>query len=284
LQTPEPVAGNYTLQVNASQALSYVRALSPVPSLYLSSALIKNGSVLSIVPRIIELGPSSIGFSQNLFNASLSGQERLCWVITLADTSGIGGSGSVGTFAVDAKSGEVLSLTTMEQVPASRGPPYVSASLVPPSAQNLTILQETFQMNVSAVGLPHSVPVEVPGVLTARPGSTGSIQVSFSENFENYFVASLSFSNPLPGIQDLSPDGLPLGVSARFSSSTLTHSGTGNATRTIFLTIDNNAPQGTYLINLNVVTSDIQAGGGQLSFFLTVWSGTGQWPPPPPVG
>jgi hypothetical protein len=280
--TTEPVAGNYTLQVNASQALSYVRALSPAPSLFLSSALIKNGSVSSIEPRIIELGPSSIGFSQNLFNASLSGQERLCWVITLYYTSGIGGSG--GTFAVDAQSGELLSLTTMDYFPSSPGPPYVSASLVPPSAQNLTVSQETFQMDVNATGLPHSVPVEVPGVLIARPGSTGSIQVSFSENFENYFVANLSFSNPLPGLQDLSPDGFPPGVSASFSSSTLTPAGASNATRTIFLTIDNDAPQGTYLINLNVVTSDIQAGGGQLSFFLTVWSGAGQWPPPPSVG
>jgi len=262
--------------------LSYVRALSTVPSLFLSSALIKNGSVSSIVPRIIELGPSSIGFSQNLFNASLSGQERLVWVITLYYTSGIGGSG--GTFAVDAQSGELLSLTTVDYVPSSPGPPYVSASLVPPSAQNITVSQETFQMDVNATGLPPSVPVEVPGVLIARPGSTGSIQVTFSENFENYFVANLSFSNPLPGLQDLSPDGLPPGVSARFSNSTLTSAGASNATRTIFLTIDNNAPQGTYLINLNVVTSDIQAGGGQLTFFLTVWSGTGQWPPPPSVG
>jgi hypothetical protein len=281
-QTTVPVAGNYTLQVNASQALSYVRALSPVPSLFLSSALIKNGSVSSIEPRIIELGPSSIGFSQNLFNASLSGQDRLCWVITLYDTSGIGGSG--GTFAVDAQSGELLSLTTVDYFPSSPGPPYVSASLVPPSAQNLTVSRETFQMDVNATGLPHSVPVEVPGVLIARPGSTGSIQVSFSENFENYFVANLAFSNPLPRIQDLSPDGLPPGVSASFSDSTLTPSGADNVTRTIFLTVDNNAPQGTYLINLNEVPSDLLAAGGQLSFFLTIWNGTGLWPPPPSVG
>jgi hypothetical protein len=283
-QTPEPVPGNYTLQVSASQALSYVRALSPVPSLFLSSALIENGSVSSIVPRIIGLGPSSIGFSQNLFNASLSGKERLCWVITLDDTSGIRGSGSEGTFAVDAQSGELLSLTTMGFVPSSPGPPYVSASLVPPSAQNLTVSQETFQMGVNAAGLPRSLPVEVPGVLTARPGSTGSIQVSFSANFENYFVANLTFSNPLPGIQDLSPDGLPPGVSASFSNSTLTPSAGGNATRTIFLAIDSDAPQGTYLMNLNEAPSDILAAGGQLSFFLTVWNGTGPWPPPPSVG
>ncbi len=282
-QTTVPVAGNYTLQVNSSQALSNVRALSPVPSLYLSSALIKNGSVLSIEPRIIELGPSSIGFSQNLFNSSLSGQERLCWVITLVDHSGIGGSGSLGTFAVDVRSGEVLSLTTMEQLPGSPGPPFVSASLVPSSAQNLSISQETFQMDVNAAGLPYSVPVEVPGVLIARPGSTGSIQVSFSANFENYFAADLNFSNPLPGLQDLSPDGLPPGVSASFSNGILTHSGTGNATRTLFLTIDDSAPQGTYLINLNEVPTNILAAGGQYSFFLTIWNGNGDWPPPPSV-
>jgi hypothetical protein len=279
-RTTEPVAGNYTMRVNASQALSYVRALGPLPSLSLSSALIRNGSVTSIAPRIIEFGPSSIGFSENLFNASLSGQERLCWVITLSDHSGTGGSGSEGTFAVDAQSGELLSLSTERFVPSSPGPP-VSASLVPASAQNLTIFQETFQADVNAVGLPHSVTVKVPGIVVARPGSTASIQVKFSSTIQNYVAANLAFSNPMPGLQDFASNGLPPGVSASFSNRTLTLAGAAGATRTVMLTIDRSAPSGTYLVSLNAVPPDLRAAATSVSFFLTVWDGMGQFPPPP---
>jgi hypothetical protein len=156
--------------------------------------------------------------------------------------------------------------------------------MVIPSALNITISQETFQMNLSAAGLPSSVPVAVPGVFLLKPGSTASIQVNFSSAIGNYVNASLQFSNPLRGLQTLSTDGLPPGVSATFSNSTLALPGYANATRTIFFSVDASAPSGTYLVSLSPVSPELPGAVIPVSFFLTVWDGVGQWPPPPSFG
>src|SRR5947209_2720744 len=105
--------------------------------------------------------------------------------------------------------------------------------------------------------------------------------IHFSSNIQNHNTAILAFSLPLPRLQSLSPTGLPPGVSGRFSNDTLTLAGAVSATRTLTLSIDGSAPSGTYLVNLNAVPPDLQGAATSVAFFLTVWDGAGQFPPPP---
>jgi hypothetical protein len=79
--------------------------------------------------------------------------------------------------------------------------------------------------------------------------------VNFSSNLSNHFIGNLTFSNPLPDIQNLQTNGLPVGVTASFSNDTLVLNGAVSSTRTVFFTIYKNAPTGTYLVNLNVALS-----------------------------
>jgi hypothetical protein len=231
-------------------------------------------------PRIIKFDSAANFAVLHALNSTLDGTSRLCWAISLTYPAQTSRQGWGGVFAVDAQTGKLDSEFVGPILPESI-PAMVRSNLVQSSAHNITISQETFQMSVNATGLPHSVPVVVPGVLMARPGSTASIQVNFASNFENYFVANLTFSNPLPNLQNLSPNGLPPGVSASFSNNTIALQGAVSTTRTIFLTIKADAPTGTYLLYLNTVLPSLLV---PVPFFFTIWNGTGQWPPPPSVG
>jgi hypothetical protein len=100
-----PGSEQFDLVVNSSSALRTVRAegttISGVPP-----ALARNGTVLFMEPRIALLGPSSNNAAfQDPLNASLSGQQRLCWVIQLSTPTPQ--YGYHGTFAVDAETGEL---------------------------------------------------------------------------------------------------------------------------------------------------------------------------------
>jgi hypothetical protein len=82
-----PVPGTYQLNVSSSQALQTIRdhgAVGSVPSI-----LSLEGNVTSISPRIVMFGPSqNYGYFQNPLDSSLDGQERLCWVIGMTETTG----------------------------------------------------------------------------------------------------------------------------------------------------------------------------------------------------
>jgi len=284
--TWEPLlSGNYTLNVTAADAIQTVRGMgdfhNPSPNQTFSAALTQDGNITSISPRIIKFASGADLPLQNPINSSLDGQSSLCWVISLTNSYKNGGGGQQGSFAVDAETGKVVSGWEQGLVPSGPSIFGVGSSLVIPSAKNITISQETFQMNVSAVGLPSSVPVAVPGVLVLKPGSTASIDVNFTSGIGNYVNASLQFSNPLPGLQALSSDGLPPGVSATFSNSTLALPGYTNATRAISFTLGPSAPSGTYLVSISPVSPEFPGIVGSVTFFLTVWDGAGQWPAPP---
>ena len=265
--TYQPLPENYTLSVTADQAIQAVRGLGAFQSA--PSDLTQSGNLTSISPRIIKFDSGASFEVQHPLDSKLDGTSRLCWAVSLTYPATTSRQGWEGVFAVDAQTGELDSLSVGPIFPIDV-PPEVSSNIIPSSARNITISQETFQVSVNATGLPPSVPVTIPGVLLARPGSTASIQVNFSSDFQNSFITSLTFSNPLSGLQDLSPNGLPPGVSASFSDATLALQGGASTTRTVLLTIEPNAPAGTYLMYLNT-----------LPFFLTVWNGIGQWPPPP---
>jgi hypothetical protein len=150
--------------------------------------------------------------------------------------------------------------------------------------KNFTASQEIFQINGSIVGSTNPAAVAVPTAVLARPGSNGSIDLNFTSTItNNNFNVTLSSSNPLPGIQILSStDGLPQGVSFRFTKQSMIIPQNGSTTSQLLITVDRNAPSGTYLIEVDGMLAG-QPGAMKILFFLTVWDGHGEWPPPPIV-
>ncbi len=103
-----PISGSYELKVGSSSAVAAVRASGinvTVPGR--AFQLAKLGNATSEQPRITLLGPTAPNapFDAPL-NASLSGQKRLCWIITL--TGSDESYTYTGTFAVDAADGELM--------------------------------------------------------------------------------------------------------------------------------------------------------------------------------
>jgi hypothetical protein len=271
-----PTSGHYELDVNSSRALATLRAegatIKGVPP-----ALTENGTVSFIEPRIVLLGPTSNNVAfQNPLDSSLSGQKRLCWVIQLYSPT------YQGTFAVDAETGKLVSGFAQNLAPNTLVE-TVSGSLDYSSARNLTVSQEVFQVNGSIIGRSGMVPVVVPNVLIIKPGSSSKTDLNFTSSFpdRSMNMSLQSFSNPLPGLQDLSAEGLPAGVSAQFLTPSVVVPPNGTGAAAISITADENAPPGTYLMELNAAWSSPAGAQSGVIFLLTVWNGAGQWPPPP---
>ena len=127
------------------------------------------------------------------------------------------------------------------------------------------------------------MPVVVPNVLVIKPGSSSKIDLNFTSSFpdRSMNMSLESFSNPLPGVQVLSADGLPAGVSAQFLTPSVVVPANGTAVGAISISADKNAPSGTYLMKLSAAWSSPAGGQSSVVFLLTVWNGAGQWPPPP---
>ena len=271
-----PTPGNYTLTVTASQALAVVRALGELQGY--PPALTQAGHVTSISPRIIQF----TGSDYSHLAPGLSGKYELCWRIAMSSSSPPGQEGSQGVFYVDGQNGSLSASSVGTTYPESN-PGFVGASLVP-SVRGASVQNESFQTNVDSAGLPKVVTVNVPDVIVMKTGSTGVIEVNFSSDLQNTFVASLSFSNPLPAIQALQGNGLPEGVQATFDNGTVELVGVANATRSVTISVSQDAPSGTYLLSLESGTPAYPNIIAPLQFFLTVWNGNGAWPSPPGLG
>ncbi len=276
-----PTSGHYELRVDSSRALEAVRgsSLSGVPP-----ALTENGNVTMMEPRIVLLGPSSNNAAfQNPLNASLSDEKRLCWVIQLYSPTP--GYGYQGTFAVDAETGKLVSGWAQNLYPGMRIQ-SITGSVDYSSAANLTVAQETFPLYGGIVGTLASVPVSVPNVLVVSPGSSASIGLNFSSTMTADLNATLSFANPLPGVQSLSQGGVPQGVSLQFERQALVVPGGSWTGTRLLVSVDKSAPAGTYLLEVSETIHNPQGTSmvaASVLFFLTVWNGTGEWPPPPIV-
>jgi hypothetical protein len=271
--------GQFELNVNSSRALETVRASSLPPGI--PRTLVENGTIGFMEPRVVIPG---VVPGMTWLNSSVLGQGRLLWVIDMSYS--IYG----GQFYVDAGTGQLVTANMGEGAGVSHPiGSFESGAVAFSTAKNLTVAQETFQMNASIIGRSGSVGVIVPNALIAKPGAKASIQLNYTTfDVANPPNVTLSFANPLLGFQNFSSDGSPPGLSLQFSSPTLALlPGNGSAYATLLLSVDKNAPSGTYLIETDakyfsqeygVLTGDIQ-----LMFFLSVWDGSGKWPPPPVV-
>jgi hypothetical protein len=271
-----PASGNYELRVNSTEAMDQVRAanLSGIPT-----ALEKNGTVSSLEPRIVMFGSTSNNIAfQNPLNASFSDTTRLCWVVQLS--SPVPDFGYQGTFAIDAESGKLVSGWSQEMYPGMQYQ-YAKGSPIFSSANNLRVLTESFRIDGNAFGVRGSVPVAVQNVVVAMPGTAGVMALNFSSNYDVEEDANFSFVNLLSTLQTLLPNGLPPGVSIQTSPKSLVIPGNGQTQVNLSISVDQSAPEGTYLVDLHAEPSDPLQNEVNIYFFLSIWNGIGQWPPPP---
>ncbi len=275
---PLPTPASLKVSINSSSAVAAIREsnLSGVPR-----ALSANGTVTFMEPRIVFFGPTSNNEAfTDPVNASLSGQYALCWVVSLYSLTP--GFGYQGTFAVDAGTGQLVSGSAGELFPNT--PSYtVAGSVDYPSANGLAVSQEVFQISGSPIAAPGTLPVTVPDVLIAKPGSTGSIELNFSSTLAQNLSATLSLVNPLPKLESL-PNGLPAGISIQFTPKAFAVPALVSVDTQLTISVSQNAPAGTYLLDINATlynSDGTQWGGSGVVFLLSVWDGSGQWPPPP---
>jgi hypothetical protein len=109
-----------------------------------------------------------------------------------------------------------------------------------------------------------------------KPGSIGALSINFSYYGPAYVGATLDFYVLPTNAKTPPPVGRPPGVTVSFSSNPVAVNPTSSTTCMIFFAVEVDAPPGTYLVNVKPVSGLFP----QLPFLLTIWNGTGQWPPP----
>jgi hypothetical protein len=115
--------------------------------------------------------------------------------------------------------------------------------------------------------------------VVAKPGSTASVELNFTSTMTDNVNSTLRFVNPLPGFESLSPGAAPQRVSLQLEPQALVVPGNGSADVRLLISIDKNAPSGTYLIEVNGALPNpgwAQSGTSSVLFLLSVWDGTGQ--------
>ena len=264
-------SGQYELRINSSRALETVRTsnLSGVPS-----ALTEKGTVRFMEPRVVipNQSPSTRGWLDSFLSGS-----KLLWIIEL------GYSNYHGVFVVDAVTGNLVTGSAGVSLGMHLGGAYYG-SVAFSTARNLTVAERTFRTNGTIIGRPGSVEVAVPDVLIVKPGTAGSIQLNYTNSRVGDPNINLSFADPLPDLQSLSSAAVPPGVSLQFSNSTMALPSNGTASATLLISVDKNAPSGTYLLEVDATnTGPYLQGKIQVLFFFSVWKGSGEWPPPPMV-
>ena len=273
---------HFELKVSMTEALNIVRSsnLTGVPR-----ELTENGTVSMIEPRITFLGPDSkFGYLQNPLDPSLSGEKRLCWLIQLSSLHP--GYGYQGMVVVDAENGRIVADYAEQNLPSNYYP-FLSGAIDGLSAYNLSVLQLSFPMDGRVVGREGKLPLIVPNVVVVRPGVSGSIELNITSNHRQDVVTNLTMANPLPSSQNLSSDSSPEGVSLQFIRKQILVPSNGWSEATLLITAQNNAPQRTYLLEVDLdymYPLDNQPSKQSFVFLLTVWDGIQQLPPLPIIG
>ncbi len=279
-----PTSAQLELNTNSSAALGAIRDSNLVD---VPRELSANGVVTFMQPRLVLFGSNSNNEAfMNPINASLSGHYSLCWVIELYSPTP--NYGYQGTFAVNAQTGQLLSGWAQVLFPSIHYEYVGLGSTVYSSARNINVSTEMFEIDGGIVGVSGHVPVAVPNVVIAKPGSRGTIELNFSSTIDSAAKANLSFVNPFSSFQSLPSNGLPIGVTIVPSSSSIVIPSKGQAPVELTIKVDQSAPAGTYLIGLKITMLASNWGqpseGVSVIFVLSIWNGAGQWPAPPVPG
>jgi hypothetical protein len=272
---------NFTLNVNSTQALEYVRHTTNMGE---GPSLVANGTLSSIdlmLARVYTVKGGAYQSVQPVNGSTQAEQLKLLWMITTSAPN------YLGYFAVDAETGQVVEAEGESTLPCGGAPncgtttitEYRSDVYLTPyynQTKGLRAPAEFFEVNGSSFGMSGNYSVEAPHVIVMAPGSSGSIGLNVTGIEMNCSIPYCSSSE----IQVTpSTESLPPGVSISFSDPITSVKMGGTINDTMLISVSSTATEGTYLVLLdNKLYSSPDPGNGGY-FILSIWSGIGQWPP-----
>ena len=285
-----PSNASFNLRINSSQAIEVLRS-SSIPGI--PDQLLRKGVVRLIDLRIARISPDARNLLlQSPVDPKFINKYRLYWFIILSGENirGENLTYPVGSFLVDAETGEVAAATYYTTLPGMKWQ-TVFIKLNYGSAENLSIENVTItacpkftrefpppevSLIKPVIKLP-CFPFVVENVIVVKPGSSGKIYLQIKPiNIDSDVILSFKVVDPL-GNQDI-PRSL-----ISFPSNAVAKNGS-----TIIVPITITAPQNprqkTYLIELDAywkMPDWSHAMKTRTFFLLSVWDQSGEWPRPP---
>lgn len=273
-----PSGADIALNLNASQAIQVVRHVTKMNE---GPDTVANGTVYSMGLRLATVRAVSGGPYTDIepvTNTTTAGQVGLVWIITTSIPN------YVGFFVVDARTGQVVEAVGESTLPCGGAPNCgtTTETIIPIGthpdydlAQGMNVSTESFEVNGSALGINGDFSVDVPHVVVMSPGSSGSIEVSFTGNPNICTGSCIPFTDEyLPSVTST-----PSGVSMNFSETNVPVPASDTANDTLHISISPSAAQGTYIVFFEFPGP---GGSGYATSYgyliLSVWDGQGPWP------
>jgi len=285
-----PSNASFNLRINSSQAIEILRS-SNIPNIPVQ--LLRKGKVKFIDLRIARISPDAKNLLlQSPVNPKFVNKYKLYWFIILSGENVRNGNLTypVGSFLVDAETGEVAAATYYMILPSMKWQ-TVFARLDYSSAENLNVENITITVCpkfaykfpppedslIKPVIYLSCFPLIVENVIVVEPGASGKIDLQIKPiNIDSDVILSFEVVDPL-GDQDI-PKNLispPPGAVAENGS---------ELSVPIAIAVSSNVAQKTYLIELDVYwrmpgwDHSMQT---RTLFLLSIWNGEGELPHPP---
>jgi len=285
-----PGNASFNLRINSSQAIEILRS-SNIPNIPVQ--LLRKGAVRLIDLRIARISPDAKNLLlQSSVDPKFINRYRLYWFIILSGENIRNGNLTypVGSFLVDAETGEVAAATYYTTLPSMKWQ-TVFARLNYSSAENLKVENMTITVCpkfaykfpppedslIKPIIRLSRFPLVIENVVIVKPGESGKIDLEIKPiNIVSDVILSFEVVDPL-GDQSI-----PKELVSPPSEAVAKNGSSINVPLSI--KAPQNANQRTYLIELDIYwrmpdwSHRLKA---QTYFMLSVWDQNGEWPRPP---
>jgi len=282
-----PSNASFTLRINSSQAIEILRS-SNIPNIPVQ--LLRKGEVRLIDLRIARISPDAKNLLlQSPVDPKFINKYRLYWFIILSGENIRGGNLTypVGSFLVDAETGEVAAATYYMTLPSMKWQ-TVFARLNYSSAENLKVQNITITVCprfthefpppedslIKPVIRVSCFPLVIENVIIVKPGESGKIDLEIKPiNIASDVILSFKVVDPF------GDQGIPKELVSPPSEAVAKNGSSINVPLSI--KASQNANQRTYLIKLDVywrMPDWDHRLKTQTYFLLSIWSGEGEFP------
>ena len=285
-----PSNASFTLRINSSQAIEILRSAN-IPKIPVQ--LLRKGEVRLIDLRIARINPDAKNLLlQSPVDPKFINKYRLYWFIILSGENIRGGNLTypVGSFLVDAETGEVAAATYYMTLPSMKWQ-TVFARLNYSSAENLKVQNITIMVCskfayefpppedslIKPVIRVSCFPLVIENVVIVKPGESGKIDLEIKPiNIVSDVILSFEVVDPL------GDQGIPKELVSPPSEAVAKNGSSINVPLSI--EAPQNADQRTYLVELDVYWRMPDWNHSLLTrtfILLSIWNERGEWPHPP---
>jgi len=285
-----PSNASFNLRINSSQAIEILRS-SNIPNIPVQ--LLRKGAVRLIDLRIARISPDAKNLLlQSPVDPKFINKYRLYWFIILSGENIRNGNLTypVGSFLVDAETGEVAAATYYTTLPSMKWQ-TVFARLNYSSAENLEVENMTITVCpkfayefpppedslIKPIIRLSCFPLIIENVVIVKPGESGKIDLEIKPiNIVSDVILSFEVVDPLRD------QGIPKELVSPPSEAVAKNGSSINVPLSI--KAPQNADQRTYLVELDVYWRMPDWNHSMLTrtfILLSIWDGRGEWPHPP---